>query len=120
MTPDAARKLIEDHLIDGDLAPGGVVALAVQERTKSGSWTRLTGGDMGSPPWPFELRRQQQSRSVSNCRERASAYLGGSRRLPIAQKRADPSTVRAVLPADAPRDVWLAERRKGMGGSDAP
>ena len=25
-----------------------------------------------------------------------------------------------VLPYDAPRDVWLAERRKGVGGSDVP
>lgn len=27
---------------------------------------------------------------------------------------------RLVLPADAPEHVWLAERRKGIGGSDAP
>lgn len=27
---------------------------------------------------------------------------------------------RMVLPAGAPREVWLAERRKGIGGSDAP
>ena len=24
-----------------------------------------------------------------------------------------------ILPYDAPRDLWLAERRKGLGGSDA-
>jgi len=27
---------------------------------------------------------------------------------------------RLVLPVDAPEEVWLAERRKGIGGSDAP
>lgn len=33
----------------------------------------------------------------------------------------DPWAVAAdeVLPADAPRDVWLAERRNGLGGSDS-
>lgn len=36
---------------------------------------------------------------------------------PTAARRVTPTAVR-VLPADADRDVWLAERRKGIGSSD--